>query len=68
MTLLQSAIGVMAVRRDRRPRARRRLRARAGLLEAPTDPKRIDLDRFLDAWNEPDTQNALQALVARLKK
>jgi len=42
--------------------------ARADVVEALTDPKRINLDRFLEAWNEPDTQNALQALVARLKK
>ncbi len=42
--------------------------ARADIVDALTDPKRIDLDRFLDAWNEADTQNALQALVARLKK
>jgi len=42
--------------------------ARADVVEALTDPKRIDLDRFLEAWNEPDTQTALQALVARLKK
>ena len=42
--------------------------ARADIVEALTDPKRIDLDSFLEAWNEPDTQTALQALVARLKK
>jgi len=42
--------------------------ARADVVEALTDPKRINLDRFLEEWNEPDTQNALQALVARLKK
>jgi len=42
--------------------------ARADLIDALTDPKRINLDSFLDAWNEPDTQGALQALVARLKK
>jgi len=42
--------------------------ARADVVEALTDPKRINLDSFLEAWNEPDTQNALQALVARLKK
>ena len=40
----------------------------ADIADALTDPKRIDLDRFLEAWNGPDTQNALQALVARLKK
>jgi len=42
--------------------------ARADLIEALTDPKRINLDGFLEAWNQPDTQGALQALVARLKK
>jgi len=42
--------------------------ARADIVDALTDPKRINLDRFLEAWNEPDTQTALQALVARLKK
>jgi enoyl-CoA hydratase/carnithine racemase len=42
--------------------------ARADIVDALTDPKRIDLDRFLDAWNQADTQNALQALVARLRK
>jgi enoyl-CoA hydratase/carnithine racemase len=42
--------------------------ARADIVEALTDPTRLNLDHFLDAWNQPDTQNALQALVARLKK
>lgn len=42
--------------------------SRADLVDALTDPKRVDLDSFLDAWNQPDTQGALQALVARLKK
>ena len=42
--------------------------ARADLIAALTDPKRVDLDSFLDQWNQPDTQDALQALVARLKK
>ena len=45
-----------------------RLLARTDMVEALTDPKRVNLDSFLDAWNEPDTQNTLQALVARLKK
>jgi hypothetical protein len=30
---------------------------RADIANAPTDPTRIDLDRFLDAY-EPDTQFA----------
>ncbi len=42
--------------------------ARADMVEALTDPKRVNLDNFLDGWNGPDTQRALQALVARLKK
>ncbi len=42
--------------------------ARADLVEALTDPKRVNLDVFVDQWNQPDTQGALQALVARLKK
>ena len=42
--------------------------ARADMVATMTDPKRLDLDRFLADWNNPDTQNALQALVARLKK
>ena len=42
--------------------------ARADVVDALTDPKRINLDSFLDAWNQPDTQGALTALVARLKK
>jgi enoyl-CoA hydratase/carnithine racemase len=42
--------------------------ARADMIDALTDPKRVNLDSFLDAWNEPDTQNTLHALVARLKK
>ena len=42
--------------------------ARKDLIDALTDPSRINLDSFLEAWNQPDTQGALQALVARLKK
>lgn len=42
--------------------------ARADLVDALTDPKRIDLDCFMDAWNQSDTQDALLALVARLRK
>jgi enoyl-CoA hydratase/carnithine racemase len=45
-----------------------RAMARADLIEALTDPKRLNLDRFLEEWNNVDTQNALKALVARLKK
>ena len=42
--------------------------ARADLVAALTDPARLNLDRFLVEWNAPDTQGALKALVARLKK
>jgi enoyl-CoA hydratase/carnithine racemase len=42
--------------------------ARADIVDALTDPDGIDLDGFLEAWNEPDTQDALKALVARLRK
>ncbi|MEO7478143.1 MAG: enoyl-CoA hydratase/isomerase family protein [Lysobacteraceae bacterium] len=45
-----------------------RAQARADIIDALTDPRQLNLDRFLDAWNAPDTQNALQALLARLKK
>jgi enoyl-CoA hydratase/carnithine racemase len=41
---------------------------RADLIDALGNPKRVDLDSFLDAWNQPDTQAALKALVARLRK
>jgi enoyl-CoA hydratase/carnithine racemase len=42
--------------------------ARTDLVDALTDPKRVDLDSFLAQWNQPDTQAALQALLARLGK
>lgn len=41
--------------------------ARADLRQAMTDPQRIRLDHFLDAWFEPETQAVLRAVVARLK-
>jgi hypothetical protein len=31
-------------------------------------PENIRLERFIDAWTEPDTQAGLKALVARLGK
>jgi len=31
-------------------------------------PQHIELDRFIDAWAAPQTQAALQALVAKLGK
>lgn len=41
--------------------------ARADLRAALNDPERIGLERFLDAWFEPGTLNALRAMVARIK-
>jgi len=42
--------------------------ARADLVAAITDQRRINLDLFLDYWFTPDTQAGLRALVARLGK
>jgi hypothetical protein len=39
--------------------------ARADLVAA-LQPERIQLDRFLDAWMEPDTQAGLHAMLARI--
>ena len=41
--------------------------ARADLALA-LDADNIQLDRFIEAWYEPDTQAALQAMVAKLRK
>ena len=41
--------------------------ARADLMEA-MQPEHIQLERFVEAWSAPGTQNALRALVARLGK
>ncbi|MFC5578553.1 enoyl-CoA hydratase/isomerase family protein [Lysobacter niabensis] len=41
--------------------------ARADMIAAMS-PESIQLDRFIDAWSEPDTQAGLKALVARLGK
>lgn len=49
------------------PVLRTRAIARADLLDALT-PERIDIDTFVDAWTDPDTQAGLRALVARLGK
>ena len=35
---------------------------------AAMSPENMQLDRFIDAWSEPDTQAGLKALVARLGK
>ena len=51
----------------RQPMLDTRAIARADLVAA-LRPERIRLDRFLDAWTDPDTQAGLQALVARLTK
>ncbi|KRD80197.1 enoyl-CoA hydratase/isomerase family protein [Lysobacter sp. Root983] len=44
-----------------------RLIARADLIEA-LQPEYIRLQHFIEAWHQPSTQGALQALVARLGK
>lgn len=41
--------------------------ARADLVEA-LQPEHIQLERFIDAWSAPGTQQALHALVAKLRK
>lgn len=50
-----------------RPVLRTRAIARADLVAA-LDPRHIDIETFLDAWDDPDTQAGLRALVARLGK
>lgn len=49
------------------PMLQTRAIARADLVAA-LHADNIRMDRFLDGWYSPDTQSALQALVARLKK
>lgn len=49
----------------RAPMLETRAIARADLVDA-LHAENIDLDRFIDAWNAPDTQAGLRALVARL--
>lgn len=51
----------------RKPMLTTRAFARADLIAA-LHPDMIQLDRFIDAWNEPDTQAGLRALVAKLGK
>ncbi len=41
--------------------------ARADLIAA-LQPERIDLQRFINAWKDPDTQAGLQALLAKIGK
>jgi enoyl-CoA hydratase/carnithine racemase len=51
----------------RKPMLDTRAAARTDLVAAMA-PESIQLDRFITAWNEPDTQAGLRALVARLGK
>ena len=51
----------------RQPVLRTRAIARADLVDA-LRPERIQLDRFIDSWSEPDTQAGLRALVTKLGK
>ena len=50
-----------------KPVLRTRAIARADLVAA-LEPRNIDIGTFLDAWDDPDTQAGLRALVARLGK
>lgn len=49
------------------PMLQTRAIARRDVVEAMS-PEFIQLDRFIDAWDAPDTQTALKALVDKLKK
>lgn len=51
----------------RQPMLDTRELARADL-RAALDPERIDLQRFIAAWNDPDTQVGLRALLSRIGK
>lgn len=51
----------------RQPMLRTRAIARADLVAA-LRPERIQLEHFLDAWMEPDTQAGLRAMLARIGK
>lgn len=51
----------------RQPMLRTRQIARVDLVAA-LQPERIQLDAFLDAWMEPDTQSGLRAMLARIGK
>lgn len=51
----------------RQPMLRTRAIAREDVIESMS-PDMIQLERFVEAWSEPDTQAALKALVERLKK
>lgn len=49
------------------PLLQTRALARQAVVDA-LSPDIVQLERFVDRWWEPDTQNALRALVAKLKK
>lgn len=49
------------------PMLQTRAIARQDVVEA-MQPENIQLDRFIDAWDAPDTQAALKALIEKLKK
>jgi len=51
----------------RKPMLATRAIARTEVIEA-LRPELLELDRFVASWNDPDTQSALRALVARLGK
>jgi len=51
----------------RQPVLATRTIARTDVVEA-LEPGNIALDHFIDAWNDPDTQAGLRALVAKLGK
>lgn len=51
----------------RKPMLGTRAIARADVIDA-LRPERIEIERFVASWNEPDTQAALRALVAKLGK
>jgi enoyl-CoA hydratase/carnithine racemase len=62
VTWLQSLLAL-----PRKPVLATREIARADVVAA-LSPQNIQLDHFIDAWTEPDTQAGLKALVARLGK
>jgi len=51
----------------RKPMLATRAIARAEVIDA-LQPGLLDLDRFVASWNDPDTQSALRALLAKLGK
>lgn len=57
--------GIIALPRG--PMLETRAIARAEVIDA-LHPRRIELDRFVEAWHQPDTQQALRAVLARLGK